>query len=102
MNLKTLQFDNLVESKNFFYFKALLYTSMGQHLDFTMAHRNKNDYSMFTQERYSSIVQYKTAYYTYKLPVCLGLLLANKLDKETHRKAEEICLEIGHLFQMQV
>ncbi|XP_047535872.1 uncharacterized protein LOC125070186 [Vanessa atalanta] len=81
--------------------EALLYTSMGQHLDYTMAHRNKNDYSLFTLERYSSIVKYKTAYYTYKLPVSLGLLLANNTDMKTHKIAEEICLEIGHLFQMQ-
>ncbi|CAH2255732.1 jg14566 [Pararge aegeria aegeria] len=90
-------YRNIVDLFN----EAILYTSVGQHLDYTMAHRNKNDYSLFTVERYSSIVKYKTAYYTYKLPVCLGLLLTNNADPETHKRAEEICLEIGHLFQMQ-
>lgn len=32
----------------------------------------------------------------------MGLALANKLEQETHKQAEKICLEIGHLFQMQV
>ncbi|XP_023945259.2 uncharacterized protein LOC112051030 [Bicyclus anynana] len=90
-------YRNIVDLFN----EAILYTSVGQHLDYTMAHRNKNDYSLFTIERYSSIVKYKTAYYSYKLPVCLGLLLANNADQETHKRAEEICLQIGHLYQMQ-
>lgn len=75
---------------------------MGQHLDFEMAHRHKKDYSLFTTEKYNSIAKFKTAYYTYKLPVCLGLLLANKTDPETHKRAESICIDIGLLFQMQV
>lgn len=75
---------------------------MGQHLDFVMAHRNKNDYSLFTYERYNNIVKHKTAYYTYKLPVCLGLYLTNNSDPVAHSKAEEICLDIGKIFQMQV
>lgn len=91
------QYKHIVDLIN----EGLLYTSVGQHLDYTMAHRSKNDYSLFTPERYSSIVKYKTSYYTFKMPVCLGLLLANKLDPNTHKQTEKICFEIGHLFQMQ-
>lgn len=67
-----------------------------------MAHRNKNDYSMFTIERYETIVKHKTAYYSYTLPVGLGMLLANITDKEVLRKTEDICLDIGKFFQIQV
>ncbi|XP_050674426.1 farnesyl pyrophosphate synthase-like [Leptidea sinapis] len=81
--------------------QALFHTSMGQYLDYSMAHRNKSDYTLFTREQYSAIVKYKTSYYTYKLPVCLGMLLNNNTNKDVHQKAEKICLEIGHLFQMQ-
>ncbi|XP_041984479.1 uncharacterized protein LOC121737023 [Aricia agestis] len=81
--------------------ESLLYTTMGQHLDITMAHRNVKDYSLYTMDRYSSIIKYKTSYYTYKLPVCLGLYVAGISDPNVHRQAEEICLQIGHLFQMQ-
>lgn len=83
-------------------FQTLLSTSIGQHLDHTMAHRNKNDYTLFTYEGYKNIVRHKTAYYTYKLPVCLGLYLTNNRDPDAHLKSEEICMEIGQLFQMQV
>lgn len=75
---------------------------MGQHLDYTMAHRNKSDYSLFTIDRYYSIVKHKTSYYTFKLPVSLGYLLANNADKNTHKKVEEVCLDMGKLFQIQV
>ncbi|KOB70831.1 Farnesyl diphosphate synthase 3, partial [Operophtera brumata] len=63
---------------------------------------NKSDYSMFTIDRYYSIVKHKTSYYTFKLPVSLGYLLANNADKNTHKKVEEVCLDLGKLFQIQV
>ncbi|KAM3963213.1 LOW QUALITY PROTEIN: uncharacterized protein ACR2FA_002574 [Aphomia sociella] len=81
--------------------EALMNTSIGQHLDYAMAHRYKTDYSLFTIEQYHAIVKFKTAYYTFTLPCCLGLILANKTDKETHATAESILLEIGKYFQIQ-
>ncbi|CAH2042351.1 unnamed protein product, partial [Iphiclides podalirius] len=93
----TKQYTHIVNLFN----ETLMFTSVGQHLDYTMAQRKKNDYSLFTIERYNAIVKYKTSYYTFKLPVCLGMLLANNTDPESHKRAEGICLEIGHLFQMQ-
>ncbi|KOB57504.1 Farnesyl diphosphate synthase 3, partial [Operophtera brumata] len=60
-----------------------------------------SDYSMFTIDRYYSIVKHKTSYYTFKLPVSLGYLLANNADKNTHKKVEEVCLDLGKLFQIQ-
>ncbi|CAK1584569.1 unnamed protein product [Parnassius mnemosyne] len=91
------QYTNIVNLFN----ETLLFTSIGQHLDLTMSQRKKNDYSLFTVERYNAIVKYKTAYYTFKLPVCLAMLLANNTDAQSHKRAEEISLEIGYLFQMQ-
>lgn len=79
-----------------------MHTSIGQYLDVTMERRQKSDYSLFTIERYNAIVKYKTAYYTYQLPVGLGMVLANIFDPLLHKKAEEICLEIGKFFQIQV
>ncbi|KAL4714964.1 hypothetical protein ACJJTC_003115 [Scirpophaga incertulas] len=81
--------------------ETLLNTSIGQHLDYTMAHRTKNNYDLFTLERYNAIIKFKTSYYTYKLPVCLGLYLANKVDKEIHKVAEDILIDIGQFFQIQ-
>ncbi|XP_049876740.1 uncharacterized protein LOC126374264 [Pectinophora gossypiella] len=81
--------------------EATLLTSAGQHLDLWTATGNKKNYSLFTVERYESIVKYKTAFYTIRLPVSLGLLLANITDKTTRKKADDICLDIGKLFQIQ-
>ncbi|XP_038211600.1 farnesyl pyrophosphate synthase 2 isoform X2 [Zerene cesonia] len=81
--------------------ETLFNTAIGQHLDFTMGNRTKSDYSLFTRERYAAIVKYKTAYYTFKLPVFLGMLLMNNMTQDTFDRAEKICLDLGHLFQMQ-
>ncbi|CAK1584567.1 unnamed protein product [Parnassius mnemosyne] len=91
------QYTNIVNLFN----ETLLFASLGQHLDLTMSQRKKNDYSLFTVERYNAIVKYKTANYTFKLPVCLAMLLANNTDAQSHKRAEEISLEIGYLFQIQ-
>lgn len=103
--LETLR-ENLGDTPRYYeilhhFNEALLYTSMGQHLDYTMAHRNKNDYSMFTIERYNSIVKYKTSYYTFRLPVFLGLALAGNTNEQTRKDVEVICFELGRLFQIQ-
>jgi len=47
------------------------------------------------------IVQYKTAYYSFILPVKLAFLLANITDAEQHTFAEQILLQIGEFFQIQ-
>nr|XP_049701251.1 uncharacterized protein LOC110370582 [Helicoverpa armigera] len=80
--------------------EALLYTSMGQHLDFTTAH-HKKDYSLFTIDRYESIVKYKTSCYTFRLPVLLGLVQVQDVDKRMYADVDDICFKLGRLFQMQ-
>ncbi|CAH4038335.1 unnamed protein product [Pieris brassicae] len=79
--------------------ESIFYTSIGQNLDYTMARRN--DYTLYTLERYTNIVTYKTAYYTFKLPVFLGLYLASDVPQHSHKMSEQICLALGFLFQMQ-
>lgn len=58
-------------------------------------------YASYNEKIYSAIVKYKTAYYTFSLPVRLALYLANVTDKNVHAKAEEILLKCGHFFQVQ-
>ena len=78
----------------------------------------------FTMDRYTQIVQYKTSYYSFYLPVQLGMILVNpkvyffsivlhfiKLyiitlqagikDPELYREARTILLAMGHYFQVQ-
>ena len=77
-------------------------TSLGQKLDMANNHGAKVDISAFTMDRYTSIVKYKTSYYSFQLPVALAMYLSNNFDTEMHRQANTILLEMGHFFQVQV
>lgn len=72
---------------------------MGQHLD---VETSRKDYSYFTVERYNTIIKYKTSYYTINLPIALGFLLTNNTDKKALSLIEDISIDIGNFFQVQV
>lgn len=74
------------------------HTAMGQQLDLMSSSCKIDDFDM---KRYSQIVQYKTSYYSFYLPVQLGMVLANIKDPELFRQARTILLLMGHLFQVQ-
>ncbi|XP_050425247.1 farnesyl pyrophosphate synthase isoform X2 [Adelges cooleyi] len=79
-----------------------LKTSLGQSLDMLTANNFKtNKLEKFTMENYTAIVKYKTAYYSFYLPVCLAMHMANINDPEVFRQAKTILLEMGHFFQVQ-
>jgi len=79
-----------------------LRTTFGQSLDTMCLDSNgKPKLDMFTMSRYTSIVKYKTAYYTFQLPVALAMYLAGMNDEEQHRQAKTILLEMGQFFQIQ-
>ena len=77
-------------------------TSHGQLLDLTTAPpAGAIDLSRFTEDAYMRIVTYKTAFYTFWLPVACGLLLAGEARPEALSLAREICVQIGQYFQIQ-
>ncbi|XP_049848396.1 farnesyl pyrophosphate synthase-like [Schistocerca gregaria] len=79
-----------------------LKTHMGQALDLSTSQSGKKpNYAKFTMDRYNAIVKYKTAYYSFHLPVALALYMAGYNDEEMHRQAKTILLEMGHFFQVQ-
>lgn len=81
---------------------ATLKTVMGQCLDLQcLDENNRPDFNKFTMSRYSSIVKYKTAYYSFQLPVALAMYMSGIDDPEMHRQAKTILLEMGHFFQVQ-
>ena len=49
---------------------------MGQALDL-MSEDKSQKLEDFTMERYTQIVQYKTSYYTFYLPIQLGMVLVS-------------------------
>ncbi|XP_068620588.1 uncharacterized protein [Battus philenor] len=73
--------------------------AIGQHLDVILS--KTKDYSLFTQSNYDTIVKYKCTYYTMKLPLMLALLLCDKADKQSFGHVDDICRDVGALFQMK-
>ena len=78
-------------------------TEFGQLLDLTSQEINSKepDLTRFTIERYRKIVKYKTAFYTFYLPVAIGMITSGVKSKEAFDLAREICCEMGEYFQIQ-
>lgn len=80
-------------------------TTIGQNLDLMIGTPDKTrsnfDFTHYTTENYDTIVKWKTAYYSFYLPVANALYLANIDDKKIHIIVKEILLEMGHFFQVQ-
>lgn len=56
--------------------QVALKTSMGQSLDLLSCQfGRKPDLDKFTMDRYNTIVKYKTAYYSFQLPVALAMYM---------------------------
>ena len=55
----------------------------------------------FTLERYSLIVKYKTAYYTFYLPIAIGMITSGITDEKAFKVCEEVCCAMGEYFQVQ-
>ncbi|KAE8738206.1 hypothetical protein FOCC_FOCC016312 [Frankliniella occidentalis] len=76
-------------------------TSMGQALDLQTSHNGKPDLAVFTMDRYRAIIKYKTAYYSFVLPVAVAMHMAGIKDVEVHRQARTLLLQMGEFFQIQ-
>jgi farnesyl diphosphate synthase len=79
-------------------------TIIGQHLDSqydAIVRGDAIDFSKYTLDRYCAIVRNKTAYYTFVLPVKLGLILCGVGDADLLEASQRLCLSIGELFQIQ-
>jgi farnesyl diphosphate synthase len=76
-------------------------TEFGQLLDLTSQTPGKIDLTRFTLERYQMIVKYKTAFYTFYLPVAIGMITSGVKDKANYDLAKSICLKMGEYFQIQ-
>jgi len=77
-------------------------TELGQLLDLTSLRPGRLDFSLYTTERYKLIVKYKTAFYSFYLPVALALLIHHKqYIPEVFQAAKDITLPMGEFFQVQ-
>ncbi|KAF8468673.1 farnesyl diphosphate synthase [Russula ochroleuca] len=83
-------------------------TEMGQLVDLITAPEDRVDLSKFNLSRHRTIVLYKTAVYSFYLPVALALLVCgfpvekkNESDPDYYKLALDILLPLGEYFQIQ-
>ena len=76
-------------------------TELGQLCDLLTAPEDKVNLDNFSMEKYRFIVIYKTAYYSFYLPVALALHMLNLATPETLKQAEDILIPLGEYFQIQ-
>uniref|UniRef100_A0A2K6TW11 Farnesyl pyrophosphate synthase n=1 Tax=Saimiri boliviensis boliviensis TaxID=39432 RepID=A0A2K6TW11_SAIBB len=88
---------NLVE----LFLQSSYQTETGQTLDLITVPQGNVDLGRFTEKRYKSIVKYKTAFYSFYLPVAAAMYMAGIDGEKEHTNAKKILLEIGEFFQIQ-
>ena len=76
-------------------------TELGQACDLLTAPEDHVDLDNFSLEKYTFIVVYKTAYYSFYLPVALALHFAGYATKKNLLQAEDILIPMGEYFQIQ-
>ncbi|KAI5674655.1 hypothetical protein M9H77_15019 [Catharanthus roseus] len=75
-------------------------TASGQMIDLITTHVGEKDLSKYSLSLHQRIVQYKTAYYSFYLPVACALLISGE-NLENHLLVKEILVEMGTYFQVQ-
>jgi len=77
-------------------------TVYGQQLDLLTSQSGKTvNFDIFTKERFKAIMKFKTAYYSFYLPVALAMTMTGIEDEQTFKEAQKILLEMGEYFQVQ-
>lgn len=76
-------------------------TELGQLLDLITAPTGKPDMEKFSPLRYLQIVQYKTAFYSFYLPVALAMIYCGVDEKEALEDARKCLIPLGEFFQIQ-
>ncbi|KHO01470.1 Farnesyl pyrophosphate synthetase [Metarhizium album ARSEF 1941] len=81
--------------------ETTLQTELGQLCDLLTAPEGKVNLDNFSMTKYRFIVIYKTAYYSFYLPVALALHQLNLATPKNLKQAEDILIAIGEYFQIQ-
>ena len=77
-------------------------TELGQLLDLTSQPPGYEiKLERFTMHRLKSIFKYKTAFYSFYLPVALGMIISGVSNVKMYDKAREILCIMGEYFQIQ-
>lgn len=76
-------------------------TELGQLLDLLTAPEDEVDLNKFSLEKHSYIVTYKTAFYSFYLPVALAMFMAGVSSEEDLKQASDVLIPLGEYFQIQ-
>lgn len=76
-------------------------TELGQLCDLLTAPEDVVNLDNFSMDKYRFIVIYKTAYYSFYLPVALALHQLQLATPENLKRAEDILIPLGEYFQIQ-
>lgn len=83
------------------YHEITLYTELGQLLDLITAPEDQIDLSKFSIDKHTYIVTYKTAFYSFYLPVALAMFVAGKASQKNLEQTQRILVPLGAYFQVQ-
>ena len=84
---------NLIE----LFLQSSYQTEIGQTLDLITAPQGSVDLGRYMEKRYKSIIKYKTAFYSFHLPVAAAMFMAGIDGEKEHANAKKILLEMGGL-----
>jgi len=76
-------------------------TELGQLLDLITAPEDKVDLNNFNFQKYYFIVRYKTAFYSFYLPVACAMHQAGVATPENLQQAKDVLIPLGEYFQVQ-
>ncbi|KAJ3117635.1 Farnesyl pyrophosphate synthetase [Phlyctochytrium bullatum] len=76
-------------------------TELGQLMDLITAPEDNVDLSRFSITKHAYIVEYKTAYYSFYLPMALAMRVAGITDENAYKQALAVLLPLGEYFQVQ-
>ncbi|KAJ3276925.1 Farnesyl pyrophosphate synthetase [Borealophlyctis nickersoniae] len=76
-------------------------TEMGQLMDLITAPEGDVDLSRFSIKKHAYIVEYKTAYYSFYLPIALAMHMGGITNEEAFKQAKSVLLPLGEYFQVQ-
>jgi len=85
------------------YHEVALQTQLGQMLDLTSNPQgwDPKRIDSFDLDVYKRIVHYKTAFYSFFLPVASGMILCGATERKQLDTVRDVCVEIGEKFQIQ-
>ena len=81
--------------------EVTMQTEIGQLCDLITAPEDKVDLDNFSMDKYTFIVIYKTAYYSFYLPVALALHYLKLATPKNLKQAHDILIPMGEYFQIQ-